>query len=529
MKAELEQTQKIIDQDPMFVWLSKMWERYPEDMRKPMTSDEYMEPYVQMFMDGSNSEVGREIVETLSQEEQILVARALTETLASRLMLAIAMSKDMAFVIDLEKTRQGMICLSIPYEDSPAELMGASYPELIVNEEIMDQFTEERVKDVLFTDYHTEDKIYFYVGYAPVYCEGEPQYAMVLIHDWTEHHDEQIQSILWMLAVLAGVLAVGGALLMLFISFATVGPVKRLRYGVQRYAAEKEQEKLRQDMDAVKSRNELGDLAVEITDMGEEIDRYMNENIRLAGEREAAEAELQLASRVQMEQLPAEYPESPHFTIRAFVCPAREVGGDFYDFFLPDEKHLLILIADVSDKGMNAAFFMGISKAMIKAAAMRSRNPVEIITEAERMLNENNPAGLFVTVWLAVIDLETGHVEACNAGHDYPAIRKQGEYTVEKTAHGPAVVFLPGVPHVGTSFDLTPGDRIFLYTDGVVEAVDQTGERFGVPRLVDTLNRIPAEASDAEIVEAVKAAVDSFAGDVSQFDDMTMLSFTYLK
>ena len=110
MKAELEQTQKNIDQDPMFVWLSKMWERYPEDMRKPMTSDEYMEPYVQMFMDESNPEVGREIVETLSQEEQILVARALTETLASRLMLAIAMSKDMAFVIDLEKTRQGASC-----------------------------------------------------------------------------------------------------------------------------------------------------------------------------------------------------------------------------------------------------------------------------------------------------------------------------------------------------------------------------------------------------------------------------------
>ena len=177
---------------------------------------------------------------------------------------------------------------------------------------------------------------------------------------------------------------------------------------------------------------------------------------------------------------------------------------------------------------MNAAFFMGIAKAMIKSWAMKTKDPVEIITEAEKMLSDNNPDGLFVTAWLAVIDLATGHVDVCNAGHDHPLIRKDGEYTVEKTEHGPAMAFLPGVPHVGSSFDLAPGDRIFLYTDGILEAADSNKERFGVTRLLTTLNEAPAEATDEELIDCVRTAVDDFAGDAPQFDDITMLSFTFI-
>ena len=336
-----------------------------------------------------------------------------------------------------------------------------------------------------------------------------------------------IQSTLWMLGLLAAVLGIFGALLLLLISAATVGPVKRLRYGVRRYTKEKSCELLQEDMKAITKEDEFGELAVDITEMAEEIDRYMDENIRLAGEREAAAAELQIASRVQADQLPASYPESPYFTLQALIRPAKEVGGDFYDFCLLDETHLLLLIADVSDKGMNAAFFMAISKAMIKASAMKTQDPVQIITEAEQMLTENNPGGMFVTTWLAVIDLETGHVDSCNAGHDYPAIRRNGRYEIEKTPHGPAVSFLPGVPHVGYSFDLEPGDRLFLYTDGVIEALGAEKERFGVSRLEETLNALPEEETAEGTIQAVIAAVDGFAGDTPQFDDITMLCFTY--
>ncbi len=153
---------------------------------------------------------------------------------------------------------------------------------------------------------------------------------------------------------------------------------------------------------------------------------------------------------------------------------------------------------------------------------------IQSVQELEKD-SETRAGGLFVTVWLGVIDLETGHVDACNAGHDYPVIRKQGQYSVEKAPHGPAMAFLPGVPHVGTEFNLEPGDRIILYTDGVVEVVNKDKERFQVTRLLDSLNSAAADASDEEMIENVKNAVDSFAGETPQFDDMTMMSFTWRK
>nr|AHF25275.1 protein serine/threonine phosphatase [uncultured bacterium Contig178] len=530
MKAQMVQVQEILEKDPFFDWVADMWDLYPVDMMMETTSQEYSEVAATPYL----GQVSTEDIEALKKENddfQKAVAKVKTLQIASRVMNTISMAGDQVVLIDIRKDKTGKIYLYFPYDTYPTDVMGQYVPEMIVNDIIAQKIGSRKdgQEEKYFADYKTEDGIYFYAGYAPIYSHGEARYAVVFMHQWTEERSEMINTVLWMLGILVVVLAIGGALQLLFISTATVGPVKRLRYGVRKYAKEKNREQLREDMTTVKSRNELDDLASEITDMAEEIDSYMNENIRLAGEREAAKAELSIATRVQKEQLPAEYPESPYFTLWAYIQPAREVGGDFYDFFLLDETHLMLLIADVSDKGMNAAFFMAISKSMIKTSAMNTKDPVEIITEAEKMLTENNPGGLFVTVWLAVIDLTTGHVDACNAGHDYPAIRKQGKYAIEKAPHGPAMAFLPGVPHVGTDFDLEPGDRIFLYTDGIVEAVNGEGERFGVERLQDTLNAASADASDEELIECIKSAVEKFAGETPQFDDMTMMSFTYRK
>ena len=432
-------------------------------------------------------------IEDLDKEDlsyRLAVARVCTDALVSEMMVATSMSKNYSMLLDFRKDRRGTVYLRIPFENTPLEGIGMQMPELFVDEEVDELLSSNThgKNEQYFTDYVDEDGNNVYIGYAPIYSHGEPRFVLVYFHDWTENHKEQLERTLWMLASIFVILVIGGALLLLFISWATVGPVKRLRYGVRKYAKEKKPEELQTDMAVVRNRNELGELAGDISEMAEEIDSYMRENIRLAGEREAAAAELSIAARVQHGQLPAEYPDSPYFTLRAFIRTAREVGGDFYDYFLLDDTHLLLLIADVSDKGMNAAFFMGIAKAMIKSWAMKTKDPVEIITEAEKMLSDNNPDGLFVTAWLAVIDLATGHVDVCNAGHDHPLIRKDGEYTVEKTEHGPAMAFLPGVPHVGSSFDLAPGDRIFLYTDGILEAADSNKERFGVTRLLTTLN-----------------------------------------
>ena len=157
-------------------------------------------------------------------------------------------------------------------------------------------------------------------------------------------------------------------------------------------------------------------------------------------------------------------------------------------------------------------------------------SPAEIVTFAEEKLSEENEAGMFITAWLGIVDIVTGEVRACNAGHNFPAILRadtQEGYRIDKTEHGPPICFLPGVPHVEYQFRLHPGDRLFLYTDGVTEAKNPEGERFGTERLVEALNN-DREIGNASLILRVKAAVDHFAGAEAQYDDMTMVSFTYL-
>ena len=529
LRAQLLKVQSTISEYQVFMWLTRYWDHYTEEISKPIKLGDLSGIKSSPADEGLSDEELRKALEKYSEDERLAFAKMYTVSLAYLVRENIAQSGDRFLLMDIRKGREGVVYINLPEREYVTELMGEVHLEVLGDEELIEQMraSSPNKHEVFFNDRRDDEGGYLYVSCTPIFCDGEARYAAVMIHEWTAYHDQMMQSTLWMLGLLAAVLGIFGALLLLLISAATVGPVKRLRYGVRRYTKEKSRELLQEDMKSIEKQDEFGELAIDITEMAEEIDRYMDENIRLAGEREAAAAELQIASRVQRDQLPAAYPESPYFTLQAMIRPAREVGGDFYDYFLLDNTHLLLLIADVSDKGMNAAFFMATSKAMIKASAMKTRDPVQIVTEAEKMLTENNPSGLFVTTWLAVIDLETGHVDSCNAGHDYPAIRRKGRYEIEKTPHGPAVAFLPGVPHVGYSFDLEPGDRLFLYTDGVIEALSAEKERFGVSRLEQSLNALPGEETAEGTIRAVISAVDFFAGNTPQFDDITMLCFTY--
>ena len=240
--------------------------------------------------------------------------------------------------------------------------------------------------------------------------------------------------------------------------------------------------------------------------------------------------ELDIASRIQVGLLPNTFPAFPDrkdFDIYAVTIPAREVGGDYYDFFMLDDDHIAILIADVSDKGMGAALFMTITRTLINTRAQLGGTPSEIIKFVDARVQLENEAGMFVTTWLGIIDLRTGHVDACNAGHDYPAIMKKGkDFVVEKTQHGPPIGFIPGMEFPDISFKLNPGERIFLYTDGIVEAKKSNSDRFNVDRMLEVLNK-NKNSDDKELILAVRDSVNAFAGKEPQFDDMTMLSFTY--
>ena len=237
--------------------------------------------------------------------------------------------------------------------------------------------------------------------------------------------------------------------------------------------------------------------------------------------------ELEFARVIQLSAMPRVFPERDDFEICASMDPAREVGGDFYDFFLVDEDHAALVIADVSGKGIPAAMFMMTAKTLIKNRALLGESPAEILNYVNRQLCEGNEAELFVTVWLAVLELSTGKGTAANAGHEHPVLRRRGgTYELVKYRHAPAVAIEEEVRYREHSFELHPGDSLFVYTDGIPEAHNEENRMFGTDRMLEALNRDP-DAPPEALLKTVREEVNAFQGSAAQFDDVTMIAFRY--
>ena len=221
------------------------------------------------------------------------------------------------------------------------------------------------------------------------------------------------------------------------------------------------------------------------------------------------------------------FPEREEFDIYASMDPAKEVGGDFYDFFMIDDDHLAMVIADVSGKGVPAALFMMSSKILINDHALMGGSPAEILARVNKQVCANNEAHMFVTVWLGILEISTGKLTTASAGHEYPIINTTGEYVLLKDKHGLAVGAFEMSKYKNTELQLKKGDSIFVYTDGVAEATDANNELFGTDRTVEALNAIPEGASQKEILAGVRTAVDAFVKEAPQFDDLTMVGLKY--
>lgn len=209
------------------------------------------------------------------------------------------------------------------------------------------------------------------------------------------------------------------------------------------------------------------------------------------------------------------------------MTPAKEVGGDFYDFFMVDDDHIALVMADVSGKGIPAALFMMESKILIRSAVQSGLSPSAALIKANEQLLENEDIDFFVTVWLAVVDINTGKGLAANAGHEHPTLKhKNGDYEMVKYKHSLAVATIEGLQFKEHEFELKAGDELFVYTDGVTEATNSDNELFGEERLVDSLNKCKASGPE-ELLPHIKADIDEFVGDAPQFDDITMLAFRY--
>ena len=272
--------------------------------------------------------------------------------------------------------------------------------------------------------------------------------------------------------------------------------------------------------------DELEDLSDSFRYMVSELNEYIRDLSRVTAEKERIGAELDVARHIQASMLPCIFPAFPErheFDIYASMTPAKEVGGDFYDFFLVDDDHLAIVMADVSGKGVPAALFMMISKTLLKSAAQSGLSPKAVLEKVNNQLCENNDAEMFVTVWLGILEISTGKMKCANAGHEYPAImRRGGGFQLFKDKHGLVLAGMEGARYREYELELNEGDRLFVYTDGVPEATNADTVLYGTDRMLHALNEAK-DLSCCELLASLHRDVDAFVGAADQFDDITML------
>ncbi len=315
----------------------------------------------------------------------------------------------------------------------------------------------------------------------------------------------------------------------LFLHRTLLRPIKLVSDEATRFSKENTvpETKLR---DKIRNKDEVGSLAESIDEMEEQIQNYIGNLTEITAQKERIITELSLAQRIQEDMLPSKFPAFPdrnEFDIYASMDPAREVGGDFYDFFLIDPDHLCLVMADVSGKGVPAALFMMASKIILANNAMLGKSPAKILTDTNSAICSHNREEMFVTVWLGILELSTGKLTAANGGHEYPVLKKPGgKYELVKDKHGFVIGGMAGLQYKEYELVLEPGSSLFLYTDGVPEATSADNELFGTDRMLAALNEDP-EASPEKALELVRSAVDGFVKDAEQFDDMTMLCLSY--
>ena len=281
----------------------------------------------------------------------------------------------------------------------------------------------------------------------------------------------------------------------------------------------------------IKTDDEIETLCDSIQQMERDINAYIANLTEVTAEKERIGAELELAKRIQADMLPNIFPAFPlrhDFDIFASMTPAKEVGGDFYDFFLVDDSHLAMVIADVSGKGIPAALFMMMSKILIQNAALSGKTPAEALMMVNNQICANNREEMFVTVWLGIINLDNGVLTAANAGHEKPMIMMpNGDFELINDKHGFVIGGMPGLKYKDYTIQLEKGSKLFIYTDGVAEATNASDELFGMERTLESLNTVKTENTQA-IVERIRGCVDEFVGEAPQFDDLTMLCFEYV-
>ena len=363
---------------------------------------------------------------------------------------------------------------------------------------------------------------------VPLYNSSGKPCAIVSVykpmHEIKAYKKRFLQSIiLWALVVTAAFVA----LYALFLYMGIIRPILFVTYETSHLA--EHHGELTGLLKKVHGHNEIGSLAKSVEKMSIDMNRYIQDLTQATAEKERLGAELNVAKQIQAEMLPRVFPPyENHPEVELYACmePAKEVGGDFYDFYMIDNDHFAVVVGDVSGKGVPAALFMVITKTLLKDTAAHELNPAKIFEHVNNILCEGNESGLFVTCWMGILTLSTGELAFANAGHTSPIIAQNGEVKFLNTKPNLMLAGMEGIKYTRHTLTLNTDDRLFVYTDGITEATNADNELYGEARLLEVIKKIKTNSS-REILELIRKDIDIFVKDAPQFDDITMLEMAF--
>lgn len=390
-------------------------------------------------------------------------------------------------------------------------------------------FAPDAPETILVTN--NEEYGYLASAYVAILDSAGTPVALASVDISMDMINEQIRQFVYLTILIScGVLLVSVIVYYFYIRRILIRPLSTLHRATQELVQHK-MDRLEEFQLDIRTGDEVEELAHAFQYMTVELADYIRNLAAITAEKERIGAELEVATQIQASMLPCifpAFPERKEFDIYASMTPAKEVGGDFYDFFLVDDNHLAMVIADVSGKGVPAALFMVIAKTLLKNCAQTGASPKQVLERVNNQLCENNDAEMFVTVWLGILDLSTGGLVAANAGHEYPALRRaEGSFELVKDKHGFVLAGMEGSRYQEYDLKLEPGDTLFVYTDGVAEATDAHEELYGTDRMLKALNQMGDVGPEA-LLPGVKADIDAFVGQAPQFDDITMLGLRFI-
>ena len=388
--------------------------------------------------------------------------------------------------------------------------------------------------------------------YVPHYTEKDPKYGYLCTSWNLLEEDERFLTLIMADMDLSALTAEYRVYLLQYITFlllltllldylivrrmkkTVVGPITDISKAAEGYLIDKQDghidERHFADLN-IRTGDEIEGLALTMKEMETEMAHYIEDLTKVTAEKEKLGVELDIAGKIQTGMIPRifpPYPDRPEFDLYASMRTAKEVGGDFYDFYMQDDDHLVLVIADVSGKGIPGALFMMASKIMISnVISLGERDPAKVLQAVNEQICRNNPAEMFVTVWLGILEISSGILRACNGGHEYPCLKRNGkDYELFRDKHGLVLGGMESSRYASYEIRMERGDSLFVYTDGVTEAANKDNELVGTGRMLEELNKDPQRCCE-DLLRDLQEAIDAFAGEADQFDDITMLGLTY--